>query len=91
MENNEGDDPVPRTSSTDVSRPSLPSKDSIVSSVQEVMMEEWEHVRSEYGNLPEIPQAKKAKVSASNCCPLPSVASGNQQEDDTFLVSHSNH
>lgn len=53
-------------------------------------MEEWEHVRTEYGNLPEIPQAKKSKVSASNCFPPPNVASSNQQEDDTFLVSHSN-
>lgn len=88
METNEGDDPVPKTLSTGLSSTSLASKDSIVSSVQEVMMEEWEHVRTEYGNLPEIPQAKKPKVSVSNCCPLPSVASGSKQEDDAFLVSY---
>ena len=61
-----GEDPAIRGSSSDASSdsaPRVPSPSSIASSVHEVMREEWEHVRMEYGNLPCVPAAKRSKVA----------------------------
>lgn len=61
----------------------IPSQLAVVSSVEEVMREEWEHVRMEYGNLPPIPH-KRLKVSTYSTPPV--VNSGNKDEDH-FTVS----
>ena len=61
-----GEDPAIRSSSSEPSSdsaPRVPSPSSIASSVHEVVMEEWEHVRMEYGNLPCVPAAKRSKVA----------------------------
>lgn len=55
------------------------SKSVIASSVQEVMMEEWEHVRLEYGNLPQLPQSKKLKI-------VPTQQHTSKEETD-FMVN----
>ena len=66
----------------------MPSQSAIASSVREVMIEEWEHVRMEYGNLPQIPSPKRSKVAAISNCTPPMVASGNTTSTrDDFLVS----
>ncbi|CAI8043229.1 RPA-interacting protein A [Geodia barretti] len=54
----------------------VPSPSSLASSVQEVVMEEWEHVRTEYGNLPSIPQSKRGKLVHTS-----------SQDDLEFLMS----
>ena len=68
---NDGENPVPRTSLTDS------SKVAIATSVQEVMMEEWENVRMQYENLPQIPQTKRSKVAAAD-----SSYPGHRKTDD---------
>ena len=53
----------------------VPSPSSLASSVQEVVMEEWEHVRTEFGNLPSIPQSTRSKVEHLT-----------SSQDDLFMV-----
>lgn len=77
---NEGEDPASGGSlveSPNIKR--IPSQLAVASSVEEVMREEWEHVRMEYGNLPPIPQSKRSKVSTNSTPPL--VNSGNKDKD----------
>ena len=83
-----GEDPGQETSLADsplATRDRIPSQSAIATSVREVMMEEWEHVRMEYGNLPQIPAPKRSKVAALPNSTPPTVASGNTQDD--FFVS----
>ena len=85
-ENQEESDTVFNSSSTSVPTASVaPSSAAMMSSVQTVVMEEWEHVREQYGNLPQIPQSKQPQVF--NSCTPPCVASSNSQRDDAFPVS----
>ena len=80
-ENQEESDNVFNSSSTSVPTASVaPSSAAMMSSVQTVVMEEWEHVREQYGNLPQIPQSKQPQ--AFNSCTPPCVASSNSQRDD---------
>ena len=86
---NEGEDPISRGSlSESPIAAGVPSHSAIASSVQEVMMEEWEHVRTEYGNLPQIPQTKRSKfthtaTNLTNCSPSTSVTSSNAKDRDS--------
>ena len=89
---NEGEDPISRGSlSESPIAAGVPSHSAIASSVQEVMMEEWEHVRTEYGNLPQIPQTKRSKfthtaTNLTNSSPSTSVTSSNakdREKDDS--------
>ena len=56
------EDPAINNSSTEASligAQRIPSPLSIAASVEEVVREEWEHVRMEYGNLPCLPSVPK--------------------------------
>ena len=52
-------------------------------------MEEWEHVRMEYGNLPQIRQPKGSKVAAMSNYTLPTngASSSKKSASTDFLVS----
>jgi hypothetical protein len=68
----------------------VPSPSAIASSVHEVVMEEWERVRMEYGNLPQIPQPKKSRTTRNTPSPTTSLALTENpmgREDSEFLMS----
>lgn len=86
---NEGGDPASRDSLVESPITNKVPSQAIVSSVEVVMMEEWEHVRMEYGNLPPIPQSKRLKVATTST--LPVVVRASNQVKDNFIVSKNLH
>lgn len=86
---NEGGDPASQDSSVESPITNTIPSHAIASSVEEVMMEEWEHVRMEYGNLPPIPQSKRLKVATTTTLPV-TVRPSNKVKDN-FIVRKNLH